>query len=149
MATESVPVPEAMKQLLALFASDLADVRFGDLDRAALESAALVVEGAAADLADAERAAAVADAALGQARAQLLQKGQRALAHALIYAETMPELQQRLSAITLDRGASSDLAANGVGAAATRRRGRPPKTANQASGTLLLEPSDELQADHG
>jgi hypothetical protein len=64
-----------MTDLLALFAGDLAEVRFGDLDRAALEGAARAATLAAGALADAERACADARAAVAAAQDDLLRRG--------------------------------------------------------------------------
>jgi hypothetical protein len=134
------PVPAAMSHLLELFATELADVRFGELDRVSLEKAAEKVRVAAAELGRAEAAAEAARAVLESAREALLQKGQRALAHARIHAEGTPELEQRLQAISLTRGTRRmEPMPVGVAEALPRRRGRPPKaTAAEASGTLPL-----------
>jgi hypothetical protein len=141
MVTEHAALSPAMNQLLALFASDLAQVRFGNLDGDTLEAAAMEVDHAAAALAKAEAAAATARAALETAQALLLQKAQRALAHARIHAEGDPALTERLQTITLDdaRMAERDAASAPVVTAPVRRRGRPPRSAGEATGTLLLE----------
>jgi hypothetical protein len=134
------PIPVSMSHLLELFASELADVRFGELDRVSLEKSAETVRVAAAELARAEVAAEAARAALESAREALLQKGQRALAHARIHAEGTPELEQRLQAIALTRSTRrAEPMPVGIAEALPRRRGRPPKaTIAEASGTLAL-----------
>jgi hypothetical protein len=135
-----------MNQLLALFASDLAEVRFGDLDGAILEAGAEAVDAAAAALADAEQVAASARTALDQAQEALMHKALRALAHARIHAEGNPELAQRLALIALDRTGSPraldpTAAGSGFAAAPVRRRGRPPNGASEVTGTLRLDES--------
>ena len=148
MATDDACLPEGINALLAVFASDLADVRFGDLDRAALERGAGSVRAAADELADAEAAAEAARGALEAAREELLQKGQRALAHARIHAEDLPEVSQRLQAITLGRDLRrGEPVALGGHEGAPRRRGRPPKVAGEVTGTLALGPTAPRHPD--
>ena len=128
-----------MNRLLQLFATDLAKVRFGDLDASALDSAASAVRAAARELAEAEALADGARASLEAAREALVHKGQRALAHARIYAEGSPDLSQRLEGIALGGGArrlEPKLLTPDLAEAAPRRRGRPPRGA--ATGTLAL-----------
>jgi hypothetical protein len=142
MVNEHAALSPDMNQLLKLFASELAEVRFGDLDHDALASAAAAVDAAAATLAEAERTAVAARAALDRVQGVLLLKGQRALAHARIHAEGDAVLTERLQAIVLDRAPerSSDReAAAGFVATPMRRRGRPPKAVGEATGTLRLE----------
>lgn len=144
MVNEHAALSPDMNQLLALFASDLAEVRFGDLDHDALVAAASAVDAAAATLAEAERTAVAARAALDRAQGVLTQKGQRALAHARIHAEGDAALTERLQAIVLDRAperTSDREAAAGFVATAMRRRGRPPRSATvgEVTGTLRLE----------
>jgi hypothetical protein len=132
-------IPEGMNRLLQLFATDLAKVRFGDLDASALDSAAGAVRAAARELAEAEALADGARASLEAAREALVHKGQRALAYARIYAEGSPDLSQRLEGIALGGGArrlEPKLLTPDLGEATPRRRGRPPKAA--ATGTLAL-----------
>lgn len=140
MSTADDPIPAAMTTLLDLFASELADVRFGELDRVSLEKSAEQVRVAAAELGRAEAAADAARALLESAREALLQKGQRALAHARIHAEGTPELEQRLQAIVLTRSTRrAEPMPVGIAEALPRRRGRPPKaTTAETSGTLPL-----------
>jgi hypothetical protein len=134
-------IPEAMTRLLALFATDLAKVRFGDLDASVLQTAAGAVQAAARELAEAEALADAARASLEAAREALLHKGQRALAHARIFAEGSPDLSGRLEGIALPGGprrAEPRLLTPDLTEASPRRRGRPPKTSAPATGTLAL-----------
>ncbi len=134
-------LPEGMNRLLALFATDLAKLRFGDLDASVLEGAAGTVRAAARELAEAEALADGARAALETARKELLLKGQRALAYARVFAEGLPELAERLEGIALAGGPRQSeprLLTPEQAEAGPRRRGRPPK-APAATGTLALD----------
>ena len=62
MNTDDDPITPAMNTLLGLFATELADQRFGELDRSTLESAAAVVRAAANELAEVEAMAEAARA---------------------------------------------------------------------------------------
>jgi hypothetical protein len=135
------PIPEAVSRLRALFDSELADVRFGDLDATALERATASVRAAARELAEAEALAAAARASLESTRAALLQLGQRALAYARIYADGSPELAERLETIAIGgetRRAEPRPITPGAVEASPRRRGRPPKQLATSTGTLAL-----------
>ena len=143
MSTENEALPPAIQQLLAIFTSELSDVRFGDLDRETLESAARTVTLAAVAVSEAEAVVAAARTDLAQVQEALLQKGQRALAHARIHALEHPALAERLQTISFDRlfDRGGRVAETGLGAGTSpvvRRRGRPSKPAG-GGGTLLLE----------
>ncbi|RKG56156.1 hypothetical protein D7X30_24435 [Corallococcus sp. AB011P] len=132
---ENDSISPALRALLELFATDLADVKFPDVDTAVLgESAAHVREKAEA----VARVQAALDAArqeLNESQESLLQKGQRALAYAKVFAEDDAELGAKLEAIHLPRPVrkGGQAQVEPVGAApgnddnAPRRRGRPPK----------------------
>ena len=142
-------LPESMNRLLELFASDLAKVRFGDLDASVLEGAAGAVRAAARDLAEAEALAEASRASLEAAREALLHKGQRALAHARIFAEGSPDLASKLEGIALSGGsrrAEPKLITPDLAEPSPRRRGRPPKTAAPATGTLALDGAGHPEA---
>ncbi|GMU07554.1 hypothetical protein [Corallococcus caeni] len=132
---ENDSISPALRALLELFATDLADVKFPDVDTAVLgESAAHVREKAEA-VARAQAALDAARQALNESQESLLQKGQRALAYAKVFAEDDAELGAKLEAIHLPRpvrkagGAQVEPvnAAPGNDDNAPRRRGRPPK----------------------
>jgi hypothetical protein len=134
-------IPDGMQRLLGLFAGDLAKVRFGDLDGPVLEASAGAVRAAARELAEAEALAEAARGSLEAAREALVQKGQRALAYARIFAEGAPELIAKLEGIVLGadmRRAEPRLLTPDLTEAPPRRRGRPPKPPAPASGTLAL-----------
>ncbi|RKH95565.1 hypothetical protein D7Y15_41930 [Corallococcus sp. AB030] len=132
---ENDSISPALRALLELFATDLADVKFPDVDTAVLgESAAHVREKAEA-VARAQAALDAARHALNESQESLLQKGQRALAYAKVFAEDDAELGAKLEAIHLPRPVrkAGQAQMEPVGAApgnddnAPRRRGRPPK----------------------
>lgn len=136
----------AQQAVLDLFCAELAALKFPDVDRAVLEAAAGKVHAAAAAVQAAEEALAAARGVLAEGQEGLLQKCQRALAYARIYAEEDAGLSQKVEAIALPRagkrGRTTELPApaedSAPGAAgAPRRRGRPPKAA--ASGALFAD----------
>lgn len=137
------PVAPALQSLCELFTSELRDVRFPDVDGAALASAVNAVHAAAEELARAEAVVEAARQALGERQDALLHKGQRALAYARIFAEENPALMVRLDALQLPRGSRRSATrtepatagaapATAVEPTAPRRRGRPPKSAATA-----------------
>lgn len=144
------PIPASVASLLNVFEADLPDVRFADLDRAALELAADRVRQSAAQLVNAEEAADAARRELAGAQAELAAKGQRALAYARIYAQSggSTELIEKLAAIALpaSRGGDSSPGALDGASAAPRRRGRPPKAATLPGFTNEGEPSSSPRA---
>jgi hypothetical protein len=99
------PIPLPVQAVLDLFAHDLADVRFADVDASALERMATDVKSAATVVASAEVALDHARAALHERQETLLQHAQRALAYARVYAENDEAMSARLEAITLPRAA--------------------------------------------
>jgi hypothetical protein len=100
----SDPVPPRVRDILALFESDLSDARFGDLDATALETLAEEVRDRARDV-DAARAALDAShAALEEARAILSKRAEQALAYARVFAEEHEEVAARVEAIQDERG---------------------------------------------
>lgn len=129
MDPDSNPIPTAVKELLALFEGPLAEVRFPDVDgdalreqAASVDSAVKEVEAAAAAWAEAKR---LVDARLEM----LLQKAQRALSYARVYAEDKPELDAQLAALILPKwGDPRGSKAAAAETLAARKRGRPKKT---------------------
>jgi len=125
-------IPDAIKALIALFESELSDVKFPDVDGGTLVAASREVLSAVDRVAQAQAALQEAEADLHARQEQLLQKAQRALAYVQIYAEDVPALAEKVQAISLPRPprrAKTEAAATGAGAEVTpiRRRGRPPK----------------------
>lgn len=134
MSQPNVPASSALlspfaHDVLELYGSALSDVRFPDLDLAALRSLADEVRDAqdevdrlAADVQDAKERVAQCSAAL-HARAE------RALSYARIYAEGKPELSAQVDAIR--RPSAQELES-----AAPKKRGRPRKAASGHEGQL-------------
>jgi hypothetical protein len=123
----------AVQALLDLFTTSLADVRFADVDGPSLARSAGEVEAAAKAEAVARSALEAAQLALQEKQEALLQRTQRALAYARVYAESDPTLTASLDAIGLPRATRRGSAADTlVLSAATsetppRPRGRPRK----------------------
>lgn len=132
----SASLPAGIEDLIDVFATELPEVRFADLDRAALEEDAARVRALAEAVSRAEAAAAAARADLAGARDRLVDRGQRAVAYARIYAEGVgnAELCARLNAVALNGiGRRGDGSPGAQPDLTPRRRGRPPKNASTAA----------------
>lgn len=151
-SNENDSISPALRALLELFATDLSEVRFPDVDTAVLGEAATLVREQAEAVARAQAALDAARQALHESQEALLQKGQRALAYARVFAEDDAALSEKLEAIHLPRptrkGGKVDGAAVATEPAATatgseenapRRRGRPPKARPAVGATLFTE----------
>ena len=131
------PIPSAVQEVVDLFVRELASLKFGDLEPTTLTAASEEVKTIAEDVTRAEAALESTRAVLAEKRDALLQKAQRALAYARVYAENQPELASRLERIALPRSprrsakpeaSLPDAKLNGALEAPTsptRRRGRP------------------------
>src|SRR5262245_35542057 len=97
------PIPSAVQEVVDLFVSELASLKFGDLEPSALTTACDEVNTLAADVTRTERELESARAKLAEKKDELVQKAQRALAYARVYAENRPELASRLERIALPR----------------------------------------------
>ena len=143
-------IPPAVKQILDLFARELANLTFGDLDRRVLDEAATRVTEQAEAVARAEAALDAARAQLAESQEALASRAARALSHARIHAEDDAALSARLEAITPPRPASgrrlsidsSPLAGGGQPAPA-RQRSRRRDTG--AAPALFTRPDGEAQ----
>jgi ATP-dependent Clp protease ATP-binding subunit ClpA len=134
-ANENDPISPAMRALLEVFSTELSEVKFPDVDAEVLDEAAARVKAQAEAVAQAQAALEAARQALGESQEALLQKGQRALAYARVFAEEDAALSTKLEAISLPRaarkvaraeaGAPEVVAQNDE--SAPKRRGRPPK----------------------
>jgi hypothetical protein len=146
-------IPPAVQTVLDLFTTDLADVRFGDLDAPALARIAEDVRAASDVVVAAQLALDVARSSLHERHEALLQQAQRALAYARVYAEADVALTARLDAITLPRTARrprSETSANGAASEslvltseaepARRPRGRPRKLPTASLSAAASEP---------
>jgi hypothetical protein len=145
-ATENEPISPALRALLEVFSGELSGVKFPEVDEEVLEEAAARVREKAEAVARAQAALEAARQALAESQEVLLQKGQRALAYARVFAEDDAELSQKLEDIHLPRPVRKGARAEGGVAAETlvqgeeaapRRRGRPPKA--RASAPLFSE----------
>jgi multidrug efflux pump subunit AcrA (membrane-fusion protein) len=137
-------LPAGVRELLDLFAAELPDVRFADLDREALEADAERVRALGEALAQVEAALERARADLNAAREHLLDRSRRALAYARIYADgagraPLVETLERLSLSPLRRAEPRAAAPAEAGA---RRRGRPPKNAGEGALLPLVKAED-------
>jgi ElaB/YqjD/DUF883 family membrane-anchored ribosome-binding protein len=140
------PVSSAVQEVVDLFTKELTHLRFGDLEAGVLAGSADDVKVVAAEVAEAEAVLEGVRARLAEKQDALLQKAQRALAYARVYAEGQPDLAARIEQIALPRGArratrvdtnlvlSDEMQAAEAGAA-LRRRGRPRRIEPEA--TLL------------
>ncbi len=122
----------AVQALLDLFATSLADVRFADVDGPSLARCAAEVEAAAQAETVARLALDAAQLALHEKQEALLQRAQRALAYARVYAESDPTLAASLETIGLPRtsrraAAADALVLSTASETTPRPRGRPRK----------------------
>jgi ElaB/YqjD/DUF883 family membrane-anchored ribosome-binding protein len=97
------PVPAPLQTVLELFENELATLKFPDIDQAVLSEAAHAVHEHAESVARAEAALQAAREALQESQELLLQKCQRAVAYARVYAEENAALCDKLDAIGLPR----------------------------------------------
>ncbi len=135
------PISPALQDLLKLFGQELAEVKFPDMDRGVLEEAAARVKERAEAVLHAQAVLEAARQALHESQEVLLQKGQRALSYARIFAEEDGELSAKLEAVNLPRpvrkaraegGPALEAPVEGGEASAPKRRGRPPKARTSA-----------------
>lgn len=132
-------IPEPVQMIVDLFTSELGDVRFGDVDAQALTEAANEVEKAVETVTAAQ---AIADEARGNLRDRqqaLLQRAERALAYARVYAATNDALRTRLDAISLPRTSSIPGGSSSDAQPPRRPRGRPRKHPIVSTAGVSLE----------
>src|ERR1700722_4150067 len=98
-------IPQPIQTLLDLFTTSLADVRFADVDGATLARCGSEVEGSAKSVAAAQAALDAARAELHEKQEVLLQRAQRALAYARVFAEGDEGLTGQLDTVNLPRPA--------------------------------------------
>ncbi len=136
------PLSDSLKALLGLFESDLRDLKFPDVDAELLADTARAVLAAAEEVAEAESTLDAARTELQRRQEALLQKGQRALAYARVWAEEQPEVLEKLALINLPRPprrASSEGGVSVADAAPPKRRGRPPKAKQETAPNLFAQ----------
>jgi hypothetical protein len=148
------PIPSAVQEVVDLFATELASLKFGDLEPTSLVAAAEEVKAVTADVMRAEAALESTRAVLAEKKDALLHKAQRALAYARVYAENQPALASRLERVALPRSprrsakSESSLPDVKVGGAVetksppTRRRDRPRNN----PGAMLVDDIDHAAA---
>lgn len=95
------PVAESILAVQDLFAGPLAEVRFPDFDRDILAESIAAVRAADAEVAALEESLRAARAVVNDAQDTLLQKAQRGVAYARIFADGQDELLAAIDAITL------------------------------------------------
>lgn len=137
--------------VLELFATDLRNVPFPDVDHTSLAAAHEAVQAALREVAEAEAMLEAAHQALIARQEELAHKASRGLAYAKIYAEADDALADKVAMIAAlpglsgrARKTSSDAAAS---PAAPKRRGRPAKTQPGQAALAPLETSVELDTD--
>jgi len=146
------PVSSAVQEVVDLFTKELTHLRFGDLEAGVLASSSDEVKAVAAEVAEAEAVLEGVRARLAEKQDALVQKAQRALAYARVYAEGQPDLASRIEQIALPRGARRATRVDAIpapsdemqptGGAALRRRGRPRRI--EPESTLLALPADTV-----
>lgn len=97
-------VPSDVGEFLDIYAEELPDVRFPDVDRDSLEALAGQVRERAAELARLHEEVRQAREALDQAQDELRKAACRGLAYAKIYADGNDELSGRLAELNLAPG---------------------------------------------
>ncbi len=93
------PIPAHVREVLALFADELREVRFGELDAASLEALAERTREAALEVERAREALDAAHAALAAAREALSSHAAQALAYAKVFAAGDAALAARLAVL--------------------------------------------------
>jgi len=119
------PVAGPLRDVAALFADELSEVRFPDLDAKILNAAIGDVEKAFAEVARLEAAVTEARRKLDESHDVLVHKASRGLAYARVFADSDTELLGRLDGITLPRSRRG-AAAPAAAADAPKKRGRKP-----------------------
>ena len=124
------PIPSAITELIAFFTSELAEVKFPEVDAVVLGELAAEARAAADAVARAELALVAMKATLAETLDVVLARAHRAHAYASVFAEANPVLAARLLAISLPRSRRTAIAKGVPGGGEERpsaRRGRPPK----------------------
>jgi hypothetical protein len=142
------PIPPPIQALLELFATTLSDVRFADVDGPTLARCATEVEAAAKAVAVAQGSLDAAMASYREKQELLLQRSQRALAYARVFAEGDDALGRQLEAVTLPKPtkrarAEETLVLTTAPEAPPRPRGRPKKAKDPGLTLEAIVPSAE------
>lgn len=99
MSEASDPLPPLARDILSLFEDELADQRFGDVDRAVLEELAERTRDDASRVSAARDALDEALAGLERSRAELVRRAEQGLAYARVFAREDTDLAARLEAL--------------------------------------------------
>jgi len=125
--TPMSPLPPPVQAIIELFRGPFAELRFADVDAAALTTLARSAEAAAADVAKHEAELADLRQILADRQEALLVLAQRGLAYARVYAEHDEALSEQLARINLPR-ASKPRKANAKPASAEAPAAEPSTT---------------------
>ena len=133
--------PVLARQVIDLYAVELVEVRFPDLDLSSLlyaqtelHAAQLEIERVEAELSQAR--------AVWESRSQALTaKAERALAYARIYAQGDAELAPRIADIGKKKSAHTVADADAILGDAPKRRGRKPKLDLESPSELFGDPA--------
>lgn len=139
------PISVSLRDVLAVFDDALADVKFPDVDNDALQAQAKEVEERHAEVRRLEAALEEAKKRLDDAQDGLLNKAQRAVAYARVYADGDVLLSSRLESIALPR-AKAKSSPPAQASSAPKKRGRPAKNAAEADASLFAVGSDDAEA---
>ena len=136
--------PTLARQVIDLYADELTEVRFPDLDLSALLDAQAELHAAQLDVESLETELANKRAELELRSQALLAKAERALAYARIFAQGDEALAPRLAEIGRRRSGSHGQASQSISTsgaiAAPKRRGRKPK-AEEEPEELFAQPA--------
>lgn len=134
------PVPPLARAVIELFEEALPDVRFPDMDRHMLETAADDLRAAQVEIEQLEVELAAAKATLSGQAEQLASRAQRALAYARIFAETDASLSARVAQIKDEPSLPKS--------APVKRRGRMKRddAESEHSGLFGMEEGAALEA---
>lgn len=138
------PIAPPIQALLDLFAAELSDVHFADVDAQLLGRLASDVQASAEAAAIAHQALERANAAVLERSEALLEQAQRGLAYARVYAERDPALSARLEAIALPRARRprAEVPSPTESPVPPRRRGRPRKSENRTLDAFPPPPAE-------
>ncbi len=97
------PIPQAVKEFLVVFKEDLAGVSFPDVSVEILEKLSEEIHDKTVQLQEALALVSAAQEALENAQNELIQKANRGLAYAKVFAEGKDELAEKLSRLSLGK----------------------------------------------
>ncbi len=97
------PIPGAVQEVLELFASDLADVRFPNVDHETLDALADAVRVEARELEEARQLVVQARARLAQRQESLMQRACQGVAYVRVFAAGDDALQRRVEELAVAR----------------------------------------------